>query len=71
MNNTLKNILCGAAFVAGLALWGWLFTYSLHNPPMDCRPVNYAHGAWYNPAGQVVAVAPTEDSVMHYVGGCS
>jgi hypothetical protein len=71
MNKTLKDMLCGAAFVTLLALWAWAFAYALHSPPMDCRPVDYVHGAWLNPAGQVVAVAPTEDSVMHYVGKCS
>jgi hypothetical protein len=31
---------------------------------------DYHDGAWHNPEGAVVAVSPTEDGILHYVGEC-
>jgi hypothetical protein len=68
----LKQYTVLAVFFVGLvAFFTLCFTLILRpGPALDCAPVNYSHGGWYNAAGQQVAVAPTEDSVLHYVGAC-
>lgn len=65
-----------AAFLALCALLGALFATACYvgftaDRTVDCAPVDYVHGAWLNEAGEQVAVAPEEDSVLHYVGACS
>lgn len=69
----LLAILAGAVLVSLLAGWGWLFatTYADDQRRADCTPVDYHTHAWWNAAGQQVAVALSEDSPIVPIGHCS
>lgn len=59
-------LIAGGLILAALAATGKIDNRST----TDCAPVDYAHGAWTNAAGQQVAVSQAEDDVLHYVGAC-
>ena len=63
-----------AVAVVGVVLASvlWLLAWSIaedQKAPL-CAPVDYHDGAWHNQDGAIVAVSPTEDGVLHYVGEC-
>jgi hypothetical protein len=58
----------GVVLASVLYLLAWSITED--QKTMLCAPVDYHDGAWHNPEGAVVAVSPTEDGILHYVGEC-
>lgn len=60
--------LIGVVLAGVLYALAWSLTED--QKPPACAPVDYHDGAWHNPEGAVVAVSPTEDGVLHYVGEC-
>lgn len=38
--------------------------------PLDCTLADYRNGEWVNEAGDVIATAPTEDSMITVIADC-
>lgn len=64
-------LIAGGLILAAVVFGALAATGKIDNrSTTDCAPVDYAHGAWTNAAGQQVAVSQAEDDVLHYVGAC-
>lgn len=64
------RVLAGVVLVIFALFFFLLATTWSSKPTPACAPVDYHDGAWHNPEGAVVAVSPTEDGILHYIGEC-